>query len=54
MPPVLASEDKPTASAPGKSGERGGAEPDETFIDLDDQRIRVVRARLSLSPHAAN
>ena len=54
MPLVLAFEDKPMPSAPGKSGERGGAESDETFIDLDDQRIRVVRAQLSLSPNAAN
>ena len=54
MPSVLASEDMPMPSAPGKSGERGGAEPEQTFIDLDDQRIRVVRAQLSLSPNAAN
>ena len=54
MPSVLASEDKTMPSSPGKSGEGGGAKPDETFIDLDDQRIRVVRAPPTLSPDVAN
>ena len=54
MPSVLDSEDEPMPSAPGKSGERGGEEHDEIFMNLDDQRIRVVRAQLSLSPNAAD
>ena len=54
MPSVLASEDASMPSATGKSRERGEAEPDEKFIDLDDQRIRVVRAELSLFPNAAS
>lgn len=51
MPSVLASEDHLMPNAAAESGENVASNPDETFIDLNDQRIRVVRNELSLSPN---
>ena len=34
-----------------ESGEIAATNPDETFIDLNDQRIRVVRNELSQAPN---
>ena len=43
MPAVLASEDQPRPNGAAENGEIAATNPDETFIDLNDQRIRVVR-----------
>ncbi|CAD6575478.1 MAG: RNA polymerase subunit AC19 [Alectoria fallacina] len=42
MPSVLASEDHLMPNAAAESGENVASNPDETFIDLNDQRIRVL------------
>lgn len=42
MPSVFAREDHPMPNAPAGSGDISGTERDEAFIDLNDQRIRVV------------
>ena len=42
MTSVLASEDQSMFDAAG-NGKNIGANPDETFVDLSDQRVRVVR-----------
>ena len=39
---VLASEDQSMSDAAGNETNIGG-NPDETFVDLSDQRVRVVR-----------
>ena len=55
MPSVLASDDQPipnAAAAAAESGEKGATESDEALIDLNGQRIRVVRDELSQSPNA--
>ena len=41
MPSVLANEDQPMADAP-QSGEDAAESGGDSFIDLNDQRIRVV------------
>ena len=51
MPAVLASEDQPMPNGAAESGEIAATNPDETFIDLNDQRIRVVRNELSQAPN---
>ena len=45
MPSALASEDQPM---PNAAAEKVATNPDEKFIDLNDQRIRVVRNELRL------
>ena len=42
MASVLASEDQSMSDAEG-NGKNIGTNPDETFVDLSDQRVRVVR-----------
>ncbi|KAF6241606.1 hypothetical protein HO173_000317 [Letharia columbiana] len=42
MPSVLASEDQSMHNAAAESGENAATNPDETFISLIDQRIRVL------------
>ena len=43
LPPVLPPEDKPMPNALVEGGEKGGTEPSGAIMDLNDQRIRVVR-----------
>lgn len=45
-------EDQPMPNAAAKSGENIATNSDETLIDLNDQRIRVVRNELDLCPKA--
>lgn len=49
---MLASEDQPMPTAAAETGEIAATNPDETSIDLNDQRIRVVRNKLSQPPNA--
>ncbi|KAL9072840.1 MAG: hypothetical protein Q9161_003382 [Pseudevernia consocians] len=42
MPSVLASEDQPMPNTAPQSGENVATNPDETLIDLNNQRIRVL------------
>lgn len=52
MPSVLASEDQSIPNAAAESREDVAITPNGIFIDVNDQRIRVVRNELCLSPNA--
>ena len=43
MTSVLASEDQSMSDAAAGNGKNVGVNPDETFVDFSDQRVRVVR-----------
>jgi len=49
MPSVLANEDHPMSNVSG-GADNNAAEPQESFLDLNEQRIRVV-SRPSQSRH---
>ena len=51
MSSVLDSEDQPMPNATTGDGDKNVKDPDEAFIDLNDQRIRVVRNEPSQSPN---
>ena len=53
MASVLASEDQRMPDAAAESREDVATKPDETYIDIDDQRIRLVSKNLSQFFNAA-